>query len=193
MKCPDFSEILDVAEGKSDSRTENEVQTHLKTGCTKCVGSLDWALKTLSVVKSERLFDAPEYVIRRSLDIFPAQKPSAIQWIQARLEFDSALMQPAGLRSSTKGERQWIYTTESHRIVLMVQGPARNPTLSGQLIAIKPSDGAQTCEVEIGNKRGTIASQTSSHEGEFQFEGIPKKFFLRIRTLGKAILIPISY
>jgi len=194
MKCPEFSEILDTAEGKADSHTDSTVRTHLKTGCTKCVGSLDWALKTLSVMKAEKLYDAPEYVIRRSLEVFPTQKPSAIQWIEPRLVFDSAQMQPAGLRSASKGgDRQWIYTTDSHRVVLMVQGPEKSPTLSGQCIAIKDTDGGQTCEVEIGNKRGTIATQTSTHQGEFQFEGVPKKFFLRIRTLGQAILIPISY
>src|SRR5262249_36605682 len=130
---------------------------------------------------------------RKSLNLFQAEKPSAIQWIQAKLVFDSELMKSAGLRSAKGGDRQWIYTTDSHRVVLMVQGMEKNPILSGQCVSIKPSDGGQTCEVEIGNKRGTIATQTSTHQGEFQFKGIPKKFFLRIRTLGQAILIPISY
>jgi len=130
-----------------------------------------------ALARSRVMQDAPEAVIRRAVDLFPAKpRPAAapapagpLRRLVAVLGFDSALLAPqaAGLRSAGAASRQLLYSAQGRDVDLRIAAGAGGWQVSGQVLG---PDASGRVELHCGAFR---AEQDWNHLGEFHLDGVP--------------------
>ena len=117
-------------------------------------------------MKNSTLIEAPEYVIQKAISIFPEQKMKLVDWVTAKLNFDSWLTpEMAGVRSEEVGPRQRIYNTDSYKIVLMNE-PGR---WIGQIVSGREGVETAGCLVELSSGKKVLGTTVTNQNGEFMF------------------------
>lgn len=129
-----------------------------------------------ALVRSRVLEDAPEAVIRRALDLFPARPraaapaPGPLRRLVAVLGFDSAAQAPQalGLRAGGSGLRQMLFTAEGRDVDLRLAPGPGGWRLSGQVLG---PDAAGRIELRCG---AFHAEQAWNELAEFHLDGLPE-------------------
>ena len=123
---------------------------------------------------SRILVDAPEPVIQRVLDLFPARRPAhpaTYQPLTATLRFDSRGLAPqaAGVRSGGGSDavRQLLFSAEGRDIDLRIAPDGSAWQISGQVLG---PDSAGTAALDA---EGFHADMDWSELCEFHFAGVP--------------------
>ncbi len=188
MKCPEFDKILDLIENRLGKSEAKKVDTHMKS-CTNCIEQAEWARKTMASMKNSTLIEAPEYVIQKAISIFPKERAKLLDWVTAKLNFDSWLTpEMAGVRSEDAAPRQRIYQTDSYKIVLMNE-PGR---WIGQIVSGREGVETAGCLVELSSGKKILGSTVTNQNGEFMFNaGANKNLTLKIHGQPESILIQI--
>lgn len=192
MKCPEFSEVLDMIDGKLDTTSKQRIEQHINNGCHPCGELHRWAAQTIQLMKSDQIVEAPEVAIQKAVSLFQEKKIGVLDWVRAKLDFDSwAVPAMAGVRSEDRGPRQTVYVTENYKVVLMHPSKGQGNTLTGQLIARSPDALSRGCLVQLASKNKIVVSRFTNSAGEFLLGPIPaRKFDLLI--LGDRESIRIS-
>ena len=179
MKCPQFQEVLDLVDGKLSSSLGEKVKRHLQTGCGKCAESYEWATRIVRAMKANEIVQPPEYVAQRALALFQRREKGLLDWVCAKLEFDSwSVPELAGIRSEDRGPRQYSYVTENYQVVMMLQQQGKKSfSLTGQLIAKTPSATIEGCLIQVSGKDKILESKVTGKTGEFIFSSVPSKNF----------------
>jgi hypothetical protein len=109
--------------------------------------------------RSARMFDAPEALVRKAVDLFAARAGSAVPAARpvpsllrrlATLRFDSGAASPLafGMRAPAAGVRQLLYSLAERDIDLRVSGQILGP--EGQAsVTIRPSEGGDGSTAEV--------------------------------------------
>lgn len=179
MKCPQFQEVLDLVDGNLPSSMGEKVKRHLQTGCVKCAESYGWASQIVQSMKANEVVQPPEYVAQRALALFQRREEGLLDWVRAKLDFDSwSVPELAGIRSEDRGPRQYSYITENYQVVMMLQQQGKKLfSLTGQLIAKSPSAAIEGCLIQVSGKNKIIESKVTGKSGEFIFSSVPSKNF----------------
>lgn len=191
MKHPQFSEILDYFENRLSSSAKKRVQTHLDSGCSSCQSDVEWLSRNLGLMKSESvLYDAPENLVQKAIDVFPEKKHTVRDWVKARLQFDSwKVPQTAGVRSGGQGPRQWIYSSDSYKIHLMLDETTEGQQIIGQLVSDNPETDIAGCLIELTRNDKQLEWVCTNQNGEFLLSSVPTQFELKIHGSPESILL----
>lgn len=192
MRCPEFTEIMDLVEGRLENGLRKKVETHLKD-CAECGEKKLWAERSLQAMKSKTtVYDAPEYAVQKAIALFPEKKAGIAEWILAKLDFDSWSAPAAmGVRSEDRAPRQCVFTTEAYRVHLMLEPEGKRGKVVGQVVANSPSADPRDCLVELTDTRKVLDQTITSAQGEFLFSA-PRNKQLQLRIHGDAESILIS-
>ena len=191
MKCLELEQILDYTEGRLDKTEAGKIKTHLNA-CSSCQNTAEWAATTIKSIASRELVDAPEYLIHRAIQIFPAKKSSFADWVMAKLSFDTALTPAlAGMRSAETEPRQRVFETYTHKIILMSETGSEGIRWTGQIVANQPDAETAGCLVELAKGKKIVVHSTTNQNGEFTMSS-PKgtRFDLRIHTEPQSFIVP---
>jgi len=193
MKHPEFVEIVDLVENRLSASARKTVEAHLGKGCKSCRESRDWVGKTTRAMRAQRLVDAPEYSIQKAVSLMAGRKrPSFAEWIIAKLEFDSALApQQAGVRSGAVAERQWVFSSASCKIVLIMDKRKEGNVLIGQVTPRAAGEALPASFlIEVLQENRIVAVKRTSDHGEFVLSPVSgRNLELRIHGEPESILV----
>jgi hypothetical protein len=190
MRCPELEEILDFLDNRLERSRANVLRSHIES-CVSCRETSEWASNTKTAIQSKDLVDAPEYLIKKAIAVFPQKKASFKEWVLAKLSFDSGLVPlTAGVRSSQTAPRQRIYETDTYKIILMSEQGADVTRWTGQIVATQPEAETSDCLVEIVKGKKSINKSVTNQNGEFLLTSPPgKQFELRVHGQPESVLI----
>jgi hypothetical protein len=128
----------------------------------------DDAALAAALARSRVLEDAPETLIQRTIDLFPARRP-AVRRLAAVRRFDSLGLAPqaAGVRSGGDGTRQVLFSAEGRDIDLRIAPDGSRWRISGQVLG--PDVQGHAC-LEAGSQKLEVDWNELS---EFGFESVP--------------------
>jgi hypothetical protein len=174
MNHPETSVIMDFIEQRLSEADAASCREHIEV-CSICAEVYHFWWHFHSSITSERLVDAPEQLIQRSIDIFPGAPPeSGFRQVIGQIVFD-AFVQPA-VALAIRGEpdaRQMVFHVEDVDVHLRIIGTGSKQMIQGQIlprgneIAI---NGACVTLLALG--RSTL-STTSDRFGVFDFRDVP--------------------
>ena len=192
MRCPEYSEILDLVESRLDSGSVKKVEAHV-AGCSDCHERRQWAERTMAAMRTQnRVFDAPEYAVQKAISLVSGRKAGLGEWIKAKLDFDSwAVPAAAGVRSEEQGSRQCVYVTDAYRVHLMLDTSKKTVRMTGQLVANAPSAEPAHCLVEATDSLKSLGQATTNESGEFLLE-VPRNKQVQLKIHGDPESILIS-
>jgi hypothetical protein len=193
MRCPEMVTILDLFEDRLRAPERKKIEAHVAE-CSKCAQTKAWATKTLRLMHTDSLRDAPEHVVQQAIKSFLSKQTSSEEWIPAKLEFDSWMV-PAmqGIRASNRGPRQWVYQTKHYKIILMLQQQQEDKSLVGQLVPLQPGAETRGCLVEIMSKSKPQLSKVTNANGEFLIPAVKGKTLkIRIHAEVESVVISVA-
>ena len=191
MRCPEKETILNLVEDRLRATERKKIEAHVAE-CSKCAQTKAWATRTLRLMRTYSLHDAPEAVVQQAVKNFSIQQKTSAEWIPAKLEFDSWMV-PAmqGIRASNRGPRQWVYQTKHYKIILMLQQQQEEKSLIGQLVPLLPGTETRGCLVEVISKSQPAINKVTNANGEFLIPAVKAKN-LQIRIHGDVESVVIS-
>src|SRR5215470_8567919 len=157
-----FSDLADLAEERTTA-TSSEAQAHLAI-CPTCTSELESIKKTISLMRSDTVEDAPEPLIEQAREFFRAgvvgvgtgREPSLMRRVIAVLTFDSLTAAPAfGLRSQANAGRQLIYSAETADIEVRVSRNNEEWQISGQVLGSDCTSG----DVDLESDHFTVTAK----------------------------------
>lgn len=134
-----FEVIADMVEGKLSSDANSKATNHL-TDCKICTKQANELRKTIFVMRTDKMEDAPINIIQRAINVMPRNvlldKPSLIQKIIAAVSFDSSTFSPAyGVRSSgTATSRQLIFNAGDFDVDIRISKQTGEWVITGQIL-----------------------------------------------------------
>lgn len=173
-----FSEQIwaDFARGIGQSKTDQEIEAHLASGCIECVAASGIWTKVHLIASNEPAFTPPDNTVRMAKVEFVGKQPSQLSsWIMANLVFDS-LSQPltAGVRSGASDSRHLVFEAERTMVDLVLDTQTQSGTISltGQVM---DKGGAKLAPRQVAVILWTETSQLLAESlanefGEFQME-----------------------
>ena len=179
----EFSTLTDMVEERLSGADRQAVMAHL-AACLECAAQHAKIEKTIAMMRSPELEEAPRYALAQTLNLFRSrlkQPASLLQRLVALLQFDSQQMTPAfGMRSAAIAERQMLFTAGDYELQLQIASERDGWVISGQLLGDCVSG-----EVEL--KSRTLATQTMLNElCEFSLPAMPAGDYaltLRLNTI----------
>lgn len=128
----------------------------------------DDAALAAALARSRVLVDAPEALIQRTIDLFPARRP-AVRRLAAVLRFDSLTLAPqaAGVRSGGDGTRQVLFSAEGRDVDLRIAPDGSRWRITGQVLG---PDAQGRTRLESESLRLEVDWNELS---EFGFEPVP--------------------
>jgi hypothetical protein len=166
-----FSQIADLVEGRLDAETHHRLQAHTET-CSRCSKEIDWMIRLVEHMRTDRSEDAPPQAIAQAIEIFQSRPtplaPTIRQRIQAILRFDSKqTLQPSGVRARAQFERQLLYNIGDADLDMQLAPEGDLWRIAGQVLG---PDVRGSIELEGNGK----AIQASLNElGEFRLPPMP--------------------
>ena len=181
----EFDKLADMAEGRlADSKT----LAHLAE-CRECSKKLSHLERTIEMMRTDRMEDAPAYAFERAKNMLRARiKPadSFLKQVFATLKFDSLLEAPAfAIRSAATSERQLLFSAGENDLQLQIIQTGGRYVVSGQVLG--PCAGGQ---VELQGMRVTV-NATLSDLCEFTLASVPEgTYLLTLRLPDAELKIP---
>lgn len=134
-----FEVIADLVEGRLVSDANGKANDHLMN-CTDCTKQVNELRNTISLMRTDKMEDAPKNVLQNAINIMPRNvvfdKPSLFQKIVAAVSFDSSTFSPAyGVRSSGAAtSRQLIFNAGSFDVDIRISKQADEWVITGQIL-----------------------------------------------------------
>jgi hypothetical protein len=188
-----------VNEAVAGSRRQ-EMENHLKEGCSRCKKMASLWQKVRQTARSASESQPPESAVRIAkagfagvrLEGKPAKAPGLVEVL-----FDSFLQPLAqGARSSGSEIRQMLYRADPYEVDVHVEASAAPNKLvvTGQLLDLRnPDVPGRGVPVIISNLRGHVVQTVTNEFGEFR-EEIRSSSDLELKLLGdgeKAVIISL--
>ena len=182
----DFKNWADFARGLLTAGERIRMERHLSEGCAACGSELAFFEKVARAGVGVREVIAPEDVVRKARNIFPARRKPAVHEaepllarLRARLVYDSfADLAPAGIRSGKGMSRQLMYEVEDYSVDLRLDGDRDSTLVSvvGQIAnRTAPASRVNDSEVSLLSGKSLVSKTRSNGFGEFWLEFAPKR------------------
>lgn len=182
---PEFDKLADLAEGRLADSERQQTLAHL-AGCRSCSEKLGHLERTVEIMRSDAMEDAPAYAFESVKAMFRARvKPadSIFKQVLATLQFDSLLETPAfAVRSAAASERQLLFNAGERDLHLQIKQTGDRYLISGQVLG--PCAGSQ---VELQGINITIKAVLSDL-CEFTLDSVPEGTYVLILRLPDAEL-----
>jgi len=179
---PEFDKLADLAEGRL---ADSETLAHLRE-CTQCSGKLSHLERTIEMMRTDKMEDAPAYAFERAKNLFRARtKPadSFLKQVVASLRFDS--LQDSAVfatRSAATSERQLLFSAGENDLQLQINQTGGRYVVSGQMLG--PCAGGQ---IELQGINITVKTALSDL-CEFTLDSVPEGTYLLTLRLPEAEL-----
>jgi hypothetical protein len=179
---PEFDKLADLAEGRL---ADSETLAHLAQ-CPQCSEKLGHLERTIEMMRTDIMEDAPAYAFERAKNLFRARiKPagSFLKQVLASLKFDSLQEPPAfAIRSAATSERQLLFSAGENDLQLQINQSGGQYVVSGQVLG--PCAGGQ---IELQGIKVTVKT-TLSDLCEFTLDSVPEGIYLLTLRLPEAEL-----
>ena len=182
---------IDLARGLLADSQREEMQAHLREGCSDCLKTSDfWAL-VAGLSAKEESYKPPEYAVRAAKSAFIPARPE--RWLPqiaqfARLVFDS-FKQPdlAMVRAPLPSSRLLLHEAEPFTIDLRLDSDPRQKRISliGQIVSSRePEESVGGIDVILLNGERLVQKTSANTNGEFDLDFVPEEnlqLFVNIR------------
>jgi hypothetical protein len=200
MKHFSTEEWIDFANEAVAGSRRQEMEKHLKEGCSQCEKTVSLWQKVRQTAKSAVAFEPPDAAVRIAKAGFAADRLQGRQSNAPGLVevlFDSFL-QPLvqGARSSGSGIRQMLFRSEPYQVDVQIEAAhgTNKLVIIGQLLDMRNPDApSRDVPVSISNLRGHVVQTVTNEFGEFR-EEIRASSDLELKILGedeKAVIISL--
>jgi len=184
----EFDKLADLAEGRLAAQDQQALLAHLSR-CRPCSEKLSQLERTIEMMRSDAMEDAPDYAFDRARRLIHARvKPSTsvLKQVLATLTFDSLQMAPDfGLRSGAVSERQLLFSAGENDLHLQIKQAEEQWIVCGQVLG--PCAGG---EVEIEGASATVHASLSEL-CEFTLDQIPEgTYVLTLRSPDAELKVP---
>lgn len=195
-----FSEQIwiDFVRGTGQAKANQEIESHLASGCPDCVPVRSLWQQVYSIATSEPGFTPPDHIVRMvKHELATRHVPEPSPWVLAQLVFDSLTRPlPVGVRSGVSDTRQMLFDAEGTMVdlVLEIHPQSNTVTLAGQVVdkdrtRVLPREVSVVSWTEGGQP---LAEARANEFGEFQLEfAVQERLRLSVEIVGcKPIRIP---
>jgi hypothetical protein len=180
---------VDFARGVTGERDKTAMQSHLDTGCKKCLKALKLWQHVHHVARQQTTLEPPETAVRQmkaAMAIHGPRRSKGLAQATAKLLFDSGLSPvPVGVRSSGSAARQLLFGVGTYRIDLRMEPQLDSDKVAviGQVLhSADPREGLGALPVALLKGRKVVAETITSSFGEFNLEcGQEGRFHLRVK------------
>jgi hypothetical protein len=189
---------IDFVRGTGSATWNCEIDAHLASNCTECLGAHTRWQQVYAIVTGEPNLAEPERLNTVASDeLRSTQTPESGAWIMARSVFDS-LHRPvsAGIRSGVSDTRQMLFDAEGTMVdlVLEIRPQSNTVSLAGQVVyrdrvSVAPRGASIVSWTDQGRR---LAKARANEWGEFQMEFVAQeRLRLSVEIVGsKPIRIP---
>ena len=178
---PDFATLSQLRDGSLADDDRSRCAAHL-AGCAACAARMEWLMRTVDLLRSSELEDAPAALIARAVRLFSplaAPRPLGVRRRLVALLRSGGAPSPAfGLRGGVSDVRRCFYEAGAFGIDLRLAPHAvAGWDVTGQLLG--PTAGG-VIHLESGDLR--LAAPVSE-DGEFRLDGVaPGRYALRCES-----------
>jgi len=176
----DITEWADFARNLVSSEQGQEMNSHLKAGCSKCEKLQTLMTKLVSVCARESALEVPRYAeasVKALASLGKESRRSAFQRLLATLSYDSANdPQPAGVRGTHQISRQVLFHAGDYSVDLRFEHEkgSSSMVLVGQIANQKlPDEVMSNLPVILFTGKRELSRSISNSFGEFQMEYVP--------------------
>ena len=177
----DITEWADYARDLVSSEQGQEMNSHLKTGCSKCEKLQRLMTKLVGVCARESALEVPRYAeasVKALASLGKESRRSAFQRLLATLSYDSANdPQPVGVRGTHQINRQVLFHAGDYSVDLRFEHEkgSASMVLVGQIANQKTPDEllANLPVILVAGNR-EVTRSISNTFGEFQLEYVPE-------------------
>jgi hypothetical protein len=178
----DLESWSDFARGVAEPALRAAMESHLATGCPRCITHARTLGRLAVVAGDEKKYEVPAYAVRAANALFALRKPAReplLQRMLAHLTFDS-FSQPlaAGVRGQQRVSRQTLHEAGPYSIDLRVEQErgASHLSLVGQIFdRTNPDSPIGHVPVILASKTEVLKQVESNEFGEFQLEHEPRQ------------------
>jgi len=195
----ELEQILDFVDGRLGDKEQKAVEEHVATACPDCASRLAWATDLVSLMRTDRLVDAPAAAVRHARNLMPKTSLVAgLGKLVATLVFDSSTqLRPVGVRGSALGTRRRMYEVGDTAVLDIQEEPLESgfTAVEGQ-VHFKGATRAEGSTAQIDLLRNNVSRdphlETPANSlGEFSFTQVPLgDYALSIFTSNLEIVIP---
>jgi hypothetical protein len=196
MACPDFAELLNYCDGRTNDDAQL-VAAHLSSGCRRCLEEVGWYERVCAIAASDSCKDPPAWVFKRALQLFETvAQPRADRFDRfAALVFDS-LARPvlAGVRLAETSSRQMLYRAGVHSIDVQITFPGPSGAdLMGQILLDSEFqfESVSGLLIQVAHQGQAVCATVTNAVGEFTLHDIAhNEYDLSIETKEGVIIVP---
>ena len=180
---PDFSLLVDWAEGRLDPATAGEVSTAVAAGDPKTAADVTWLREFHDLARAMPLHQPPPMIKQNLSRYFKrwskarATLEQPLLELEASLLFDSRLdLAPVGVRGphDSEGHVHLAYTTDRADLVLDVSRVGGSDVrLDGQVLLTDDGQ-APIFEAAVTGPSGTTRTVDGDALGQFSLAGVPQ-------------------
>jgi hypothetical protein len=193
MRHYTLEQWVDFARNVVEGSVRERMQSHLDTGCAKCLRELSlWQRFHQVAQRTSEDHQPSEGALRIARSAFAIQRTAKIgartpKAAVVELLFDSFRTPVlAGVRSGASHSRQLLYGTATYRIDVRIepQIDSDKVVLIGQVLnSADPSEKLAEVPVTLWKGRKILAASVTNHQGEFQLESKMDSSFRLMITL----------
>lgn len=176
----DITEWVDFARNLVSSEQGQEMNSHLKAGCSKCEKLQKLMTKLVGVCARESALEVPRYAeasVKALAGLGKESRRSAFQRLLATLSYDSANEpQPVGVRGTHQISRQVLFHAGDYSLDLRFEHEkgSASMVLVGQIANQKlPDEVMSNLPVILFTGKRELSRSISNSFGEFQMEYVP--------------------
>lgn len=184
-----FEQLIDLVEGRLAAEAEVALRARIATQ-PEAAAELAWLERTIGLMRSDTMEDAPTHVIARALRLMrpqrPPEAPGTLRRLLATLNFDSQQMPlAAGLRASQSGMRQLLFSAEDRVLDVRITSSGTQWIVSGQVLGPDA-----TGQIELSGAAGAFQAELNALS-EFVLPAVPDgSYQLTLRQGTVEVVVP---
>ncbi len=176
----DITEWVDYARNLVSSEQGQEMNSHVKAGCSKCEKLQKLMTKLVGVCARESALEIPRHAeasVKALANLGKESRRSAFQRLLATLAYDSTNdAQPVGVRGTHQISRQVLFHAGDYSVDLRFEHEkgSASMVLVGQIANQKvPDEVMSNLPVILFTGKRELSRSISNSFGEFQMEYVP--------------------
>lgn len=184
-----FEQLVDLVEGRLPAEAEAALRARIATQ-PEAAAELAWLERTIDLMRSDTMEDAPSHVIARALRLMrpqrPSEAPGILRRLLATLTFDSQQMPlAAGIRAGQSGVRQLLFSAEDRVLDVRIAPSGTQWIVSGQVLGPDTSG-----QIELLGAAGAVQAELNALS-EFVLPAVPAgSYQLTLRQGTVEVVIP---
>ena len=198
----DITEWADFARNLVSSEQGQEMNSHLKAGCSKCEKFHRLMTKLVGVCARESALEVPRYAeasVKALASLGKESRRSTFQRLLATLSYDSANdPQPVGVRGTHQISRQVLFHAGDYSVDLRFEHEkgSASMVLVGQIANQKaPEENLANVPVILVAGNRELTRSISNTFGEFQLEYVPEsdlRLLVPLETRGQELEVVLG-